>query len=400
MYRIIFCGFVIQLFTTGFFLYSASLFFPEVLFEFETDITQVMVGPTIATFVGLITMPIAGVLLDHYSARLIMSTGAICFAVGLWALAHSATIFQFVLIFGFTMALAHSLVGSMSASTIISRAFDNARGRALGLSAAGTSIGGMILPSLLSDLIQTNGWRDTLELFSAVILIITLPVIIFSTTKKHALPSSQVGNNLKSEGITNSDLSKEATIGDFLKNPGFWYLGLSLGFLFSGYSATLANLAPYIIDLGNKSQDAARLITLIAFTGLVGKLAFGLAADKFPLKSCLLLSQLLVVIAYLVLGLLPNLHLVSVACVLLGLATGGMLPIWGALMAQLFGLKNYGRANGLMAPLITICVLPGYSLMGFLYDSNGTYQAPIYVFTILLIFGMALLIPLKINLEK
>ena len=38
----------------------------------------------------------------------------------------------------------------------------------------------------------------------------------------------------------------------------------------------------------------------------------------------------------------------------MGLAAGGILPVWGALMAAIFGVANVGRSMGLQAPIISL----------------------------------------------
>ena len=396
-YKIIAAGFLTQFFTIGFFTYSASLFFPFIISELNTDITKIMLGPTFGTILGLFAMPIAGILLDRYSIRLIMVVGSSIFAVGLWSLANITTAIQFVLVFGLTMSLANCLVGSMSASTIISRWFTRNRGRALGLSAAGTSIGGIFLPAAFGFLINLFGWRTTLELFSLSLLVILLPAVLFTVPNRSADLEEETSEDPGDQKNIPIRKSIEMTTRDFIITPNFWYLGMSLGILFSGYSAVLANLTPYVIDLGLKTEDAAFFIMIIAVSGLLGKLLFGFAADKFSLRGCLMVAQGLVFLGFSLLALMPDFSLILFACLLLGLSTGGMLPVWGALMAKLFGLENYGRATGTMAPLITTCVIPGYSVMGFFHRTSGNYQLPLYLFCISLIFAIALLIPLKVD---
>ena len=396
-YKIIIGGFAAQFFSVGFFTYSVSLFFPLIISELDSDITVIMFGPTFATVIGLVAMPIAGILLDRYSIRLIMMLGSVFFAAGLWGLAKISSATQFILVFGITMSIANCFVGSMSSSTLISHWFAENRGRALGLSAAGTSIGGITLPATFAFLINFYGWRITLELFAASILLILLPIILFTVRDKLPLAKKEVDTTRADSESLSVKKSIEMTTRDFISIPNFWYLGISLGILFSGYSAVLANLTPYVIDLGLETKDASFFIMIIAINGLLGKLLFGFAADKFPLRTCLVVTQILVLIGFAILASMPSFSVICLACIVLGLSTGGMLPVWGALMANLFGLENYGRATGLMAPIITTCVIPGYSIMGFLYATSGNYQLSLYLFCISLIIGIALLIPLKVN---
>ena len=176
-----------------------------------------------------------------------------------------------------------------------------------------------------------------------------------------------------------------------------WLLiGLSLGLLFSTYSVVLANLSPYALHLGHEQGAASTLIMVIAITGFIGKLVFGALADKLNLKTGLAVAQLLVLSGFLVLALEPAYPLILCASVAIGLAAGGMLPVWGALMARVFGLLSYGRAMGMMGPVITLCVMPSFAVVGRLYDTSGSYVSALFLCCAGMVVSGLLLVPLKL----
>jgi len=109
---------------------------------------------------------------------------------------------------------------------------------------------------------------------------------------------------------------------------------------------------------------------------------------------------LLVAAALSILAMQPPFILILVAACLMGLATGGMLPVWGSMMARVFGLLSYGRAMGLMGPLITLIVMPSYTLIGRLYDATGSYQLALVIFTGITVLAAAALIPLRLDAKE
>jgi MFS family permease len=111
------------------------------------------------------------------------------------------------------------------------------------------------------------------------------------------------------------------------------------------------------------------------------------------------MSDLSSVVALLLLASQPTWPLIVLSACLLGLATGGMLPVWGSMMARAFGLLSYGRAMGLMGPLLTLLVMPGYTLIGRLYDANGSYQLAMLVLTGIAVVSALLLLPLRLRRE-
>ena len=177
-WRVVGSAFIAQLFVVGFFTYAVSLLVEPIRSEFGVSLEQVMYSLTAATFVGLFMQPIGGILIDRYSVRTLMAIGALLYALGLYAAANSASLVQYIVFFALTMAIANAMVGSLSASAVISRWFTASRGRALGIAAIGTSVGGVIIPALISYWLGSVGWRGALENLALAVLVIVLPVVI------------------------------------------------------------------------------------------------------------------------------------------------------------------------------------------------------------------------------
>jgi MFS family permease len=93
----------------------------------------------------------------------------------------------------------------------------------------------------------------------------------------------------------------------------------------------------------------------------------------------------------------PGFSLLLVAAGAIGFAAGGMVPVWGAMMAQIFGLISFGKAMGLMGPLLTVCIVPGFTLIGRLVDTHGDYTFALLIFAITVFLGALLLLPLSLE---
>ena len=397
-WRIVGGSFLSQAFVVGFFTYAVSLLTQPVQESFDVSVEMVMYSLTFGTFIGLFTMPIAGILLDRLSVRRLFAAGIVLFALGLWLLGQSTTIFQYIVIFGMTMALVNALAGAMISSAVVSRWFTENRGKALGVAATGTSVGGVLIPGLITFWLPDYGWRGTLENLAILLMILVLPVVIWTI---RSWPS-EVGiqEPLEGEGISSGTSPAQLGLRDILRNPNFWWLSTSLGLLFSSYTAILSNMTPYATQLGHGKESASGLIMVVAVSGLLGKLLFGVAADMLNHKLALWAAQLLVTAGFVVLALEPSYPLIVLACVSIGLAAGGMLPVWGALIAHIFGLQSYGRAFGLMGPIITLFVMLGFPLAGRLYDVTGSFSLCLWIFSALMAVAATLLVPLRLPRES
>ena len=397
-WRVVFGALVSQLFVIGFFTYAASLLITPVRAEFGVSLEQVMYGLTLGTVIGLVLTPVAGIMIDRLPVRRLMVGGTMAFIFGLWQLAQSESITEYVIVFALTMALANAFTGTTAATAVVSRWFTVRRGRALGVTALGPSIGGVVVPTLLTRWLGEHGWRGSLEQLALVAMIVMLPVILLTIRGKPA----DVGMTAETDiaGGSGGTEHFSMTLKGILKTPAYWYVGLSLGILISAYSAILANLTPYAINLGHSEAQASTLIMTIAVGGFIGKLLFGAAADKFSLKAALWTAQGLVLAGFLILATEPGFLTILIGTSVMGLAAGGMLPVWAAMMVRIFGLLSYGRAMGLMGPLLTILIMPGYALVGRLYDLNGSFTLALSLFSGAVVLAAALLIPLKVDAPK
>lgn len=387
--------FAAQMVVAGFLVYSVSLFLPLVRAEFGVGMEQVMQSLTFGTFLGMLLMPVAGIMFDRYSMRWIISAGLALFAAGLYVLAQSQTIGEYIIFFGLTMAVGNTLASSPAAQTVIARWFSKSRGRAMGISAIGTSVGGIAVPALVVVLLESIGWRAALEVIAALAMFVVLPVVIVSVRGKPA----DIGLEAEPAADSTADVvvDQSMSLGQILCHPCYWFIGLPLGLLFSAYTVGLVNIAPYAISLNVSAAGASALIMSIAIMGFVGKLGFGLVADRVNLKWALWAVMGLALVGFLILAAQPDYPVMLLATGLMGLAAGGMVPVWGAMMAAAFGLLSYGRAMGMMGPLLTLLVLPSFTVVGRLFDISGSYQLPLLIFAGVIATGMLLLLPLKLR---
>ena len=397
-WRVVAGSFVAMMLVLGFFTYTFTLFVTPLREEFGVGLEAVMYSLTLGTLLGLVVSPLSGILIDRVPIRALMTAGCLLVALGFWAMSRSSSIGMFNLIFALTFSIGNGIAGTMPGSAVVSRWFIRSRGRAMGITTIGTSVGGMTLPGLATWWMAESGWRGTLENFALVALFVVTPWVWFNIRSR----PSDLG--LLPDGVKEDPDAPAAPVEtgeapgmlEIVRRKEFWLIGLSVGFLIAAFSATLANLSPYAVELGASKAQASTLITLLAITGLIGKLIFGAAADRFSLKWGLWASQSLVGVALVLMIIQPPYPLLVFAALCLGFATGGLLPVWNSMMALVFGVNSFGRAMGIMGPLITLFVMPAYVLVGRLHDLQGDYTGSLSVFLLLIVLGIALLAPVTL----
>jgi MFS family permease len=388
--------FTVQFFVSGFFIYSVPLLFEPVIEAFDTDRTTVNYLPSLASLLGLVVSPIAGPLVDRWSARGLMLIGVASLVAGLLVLSTATDIRVFVAAGALLFSMAQGLLGPMTGSAVVSRWFTASRGRALGFAAIGTSAGGILMPFALGYALPDVGWRVALQGLAALVAVVSFPLVLtrFWDHPEELGLAPEPAATGRSAAPNNEGLAP-MTSGQLLRLPSFWLFTLALGLFLACYTASLANLGQFGGDLGLASTQIPRLIMTLSACGIVGKLGFGYLADRAPLRLLLWIVIAFTAVALGVFSLAPGLSLLLVGCGLLGIASGGILPVWNAMVPQLFGLANFGRAMGLMAPVMGLVITPAYPVLGFIRDSAGSYVPAFQGAIGILVIAALFLVPLR-----
>jgi predicted MFS family arabinose efflux permease len=261
----------------------------------------------------------------------------------------------------------------------------------------GTSLGGMIVPFLLTWWVEAYGWRGALQNLAWAGLLFFTPFIWLTVRSR----PEDIG--MRAEAMESADVTaavSEATplgMADIVRMKAFWLIALSMGMVFAGFSSMLANLSPYAARLGVGETAISTMIAALALAGLVGKLVFGTAVDRVNPKYGLWSAHVLLGSAFLILVFEPSYPWLLAASICFGLSTGGLLPVWNAMVARVFGVDSFGRTMGAMGPVITLSILPAYAVVGRLFDTSGSYTMGLWVMSGCIVVAAALLVPLKVE---
>ena len=112
-----------------------------------------------AGIVGYIANVFMDPMRDKHGARRFMIVGTIVIFFALIATSFIQQLYQWLIIRGLFQGVALVLAGNMVVSVTISKWFVKYRGRAIGLIALGLSFAGIIIPSLMTFVVDNYGWR-------------------------------------------------------------------------------------------------------------------------------------------------------------------------------------------------------------------------------------------------
>ncbi len=349
-----------------------------------------------------IMSPIVGPLLDSYSARRLLMVGGVLFGLSLVTISRLQTLWLMLLVIALPLTFATGACGNLCANTVTVRWFKRRRGRALGILALSTSVGGFIIQPVCALLIESFGWRDALLILGVVALLLFLLIGKFilrdrpdrndESFKEEFAQQSSPPIAAQQAAMT---VEKTWAKGELLRSRNFWLLAICIGVMFGIDQAVLVSQVPYFQDLGYDLTTAAVLVSVKTISAIIGKLTIGYLADKIDLRFLFLYvagSNALLMSIYI---LAPSFWLLVTAVALLGVAVGGILPVWTTMMAWLFGAGSYGTVMGFMSIIMQPFAMVTLRFIGQMYDQSGSYVPAFGVFIALALLTSALVWLLK-----
>jgi predicted MFS family arabinose efflux permease len=327
---------------------------------------------------------------------MLMALGGLVFAGGLFALA-SAPSAAWALPALVVIGIGGATIGSLSAAALVARWFALRRGLALGFSAIGTSFGGVAMAPLTATLIEAFGWREALTVIAAAVAVMLVPLLYLVVRDHPADRDTHPDGALEPPPASSTDTSS-LVLGDLVRDVRFWGIVAPIALTFGSFSGIMTNLVPLATDRGESLARAALLMSALAGCGVVGKLVFGGIADRVHPSRALATAIALALTGTLTLLAAETYAVLLAASAILGFSTGGMLPVWGTLIARAFGPLRFARVMGLMQPVMMPLSLASAPFAGFVRDSTGAYTAALQLYAA--VFAVAVVLALFARTER
>ncbi len=388
-WRIVAVAAASQSLAVGTTFFSYGVFVKPLAAEFEAPRLAVVLGLTLLMLVQGLVSPFLGRLLDVRSLRAVMGSGVLVCAAGFAGLAFATSLWQVGLLFGSFIAVGSHMFGPLATSTLVANWFVAKRGQALGVTAVGASIGGLVLPVAATRLMEDVGWRGAVLAFAGMLALFALPLWLAVIDRPERIGARPDGVDVDDSPAGADLLGKRVEASapaSLLTSRNFWVITVAIGLVFCPTSTMIAHLVPYATDLGFAPQRAALLMSAYAGAGALGRLAIGALADRIEKRLACWGVLAILVAAWIAFLLTPSYGALLAASVGLGFGVGGIMPLWGALTGACFGRAVFGRAMGLMTPLMLPFNLAGAPIAAYFFDRTGSYTGVLSAFLVAFVF--------------
>ncbi len=281
------------------------------------------------------------------------------------------------------LAVALACAGNTVAIIAAASSMPERKGLAIGLTISGTSIGGIVMPWLMTSLSGQFGWRRAMQIEALLPVLLLILIALFLT---NAINTQQANT----QGKTNNSgiRFKQA-----LRMPRFYVLGVAAALTFFTVLAVFSHLFLYSRSLGFEVNTAVLSISVFSFSALIGKLLFGWLADRMNASQLLKLNMVVMFIG--VAGLFKLPQLFWLCLVTAGLGWGGLHTLFNKVVIDLFGMRELGKIMAGMSIFQAGGAGLGAAVTGRLFDLRGDYSLAFNVTLSLMAFAVLLIVFLK-----
>jgi MFS family permease len=320
--------------------------------------------------------PIAGMLADRYGAARVIMLGAVCYCLGIIAMASTALPVLFYLSAGVLVGIgiAFSAFGIIMAA--LARIVPaEKRSWAFGLATAAASLG-----------ISAYGWHFTLLVLSGITLLIipfAFPLMV-SNTNAAKTTAGETSMSMREAIFTAFGYRSYA-----LLTAGFFVCGFQLAFI-------TVHLPPYLAEHGISKEFAGIAMGAIGLFNAVGSYLAGIIGGRgekrVPLSVIYMLRSIAVT-AFILMPITPMSTIIFTAS--MGFLWLSTVPLTMGLVTVMFGTRYMATLYGFVFLSHQIGSFLGVWLGGKLYDIYGSYDPVWWMGVALGLFAAIVHLPIR-----
>jgi MFS family permease len=313
----------------------------------------------IATLASAILFPFVGQIVDKYSVVKVVTITVIGLAIACLALAKSQSVFLLVLaLFGLRL-FGQGMMTHISI-TAMGRWYAENRGKSISIASLGFSAGQAFLPVTFVALVAIVGWRDAWIVAAITMLIVALPSIT-ALMWVERVPMSEV-----SDDALNS--VRQWSRAEMLRDPLFWIA--NIGILAPPFISTAIFFHQDFLlsSRGWSIELFALTFVWMTIVTVLSSLVSGWAVDRTSAVKLLPIFLVPMALGCLVLAFIHAEYAIVLFMTFLGISSGMIAILYGALWPEVYGTTNLGSIRSLVTALMVLFSALGPGVIGWLID--------------------------------
>ncbi|MGV8833693.1 MAG: MFS transporter [Devosia sp.] len=325
-----------------------------------------------AMTLGFVVMGVAGFLWgslsDRIGARPVVLMASVLLGLGLALASQANSLLMFQLSYGVLIGAAAGAFFAPLMANVIGW-FETHRSLAVSLVSIGGGVAPMVVTPLASVLISIYGWRSAMLMIAIGAVVIIVPVAML-LRRAPAVAEAAAAGLVPDANVP----AQPSRLGAIIRTPQFIVLAGTFFLCCAAHSGPIFHTVSYAMICGASSLAAASIYSVEGVAGLFGRLAFGLSADRLGVKRVIiagLLLQAAGIYTYIYVTQLRDFYMLAAV---LGMAYGGVMPLYGVLAREYFPAHVMGAVLGGITMTSAIGMAFGPVGGGWIFDNFGDYH--------------------------
>jgi len=354
--------------------FSFPVFFVALLEEFGWSRGATSAAFSISSIVQGLLSPAVGTLVDRLGPRRVILGGTFVLGGACLLSSQIASLWSLYLVTGVLAAAGVCAVGWVPSGALISRWFADRQGSVMGLAFSGMGVGILVMGPLAQWLIAAEGWRAAYVVLGAGTLVVLVPLTWLGVREAPAsAPRARAGAALSPTGPR----AGGREVGDALRTRAFWALFVAYLCTPLAVFPVVTHQVAFAVDQGFPRLFVAGIFGLTGLMSTVGRIGFGVAADRIGRATSATISYACTAVGTLCLLTLESWRhpapLYAYA-LLFGVGFGARGPIITAMALERFQGRRFGVIYGFLSVGNGVGGAIGPWFGGAIHDLTGSYR--------------------------
>jgi MFS family permease len=354
---------------------SFGIFLTSIETEFALSRATTSAINSVSWLLLCISSVLGGWAFDRYGPKIVFLLMGLITGLSLILTSQTNALWQLFITYGLLLAIGSGAIYVVTMPTI-SRWFDKKRALAIGIASSGGGLGTAAIAPFAAYLIANFSWRVAYIVLGLMALAIVIPSSFILKNDPKELGMLPDGAKLIQD-TPDSQQAKTKLSGLTLKQAsrtrGFWLMAFVWLLHSFCMLLILTHVVAHATDMSISTGSASAIISFIGLTRALGLIIMGGVADRIGRKKVAIIGTTLMTTSVVLLTFSRELWMLYLFAAIYGFGEGGQLSSITALMADYFGLLNFGSILGVLDIGWAIGSAIGPLVGGLIYDINGSY---------------------------
>ncbi|RHZ43330.1 putative MFS monocarboxylate transporter [Aspergillus thermomutatus] len=325
---------------------------------------------------------VSGPLLDAFGPKLLLYVGSFGTVFSIMMTSLCKELCQFILAQGILLGVSLALLVCPMLA-LVGQYIKVKRGAAMGIVIAGSSLGGVIWPIVINELLKKPNIR--FEWTMRIVGFIMIPLLAISClccrppkTQPTTKPLSERPDGNETVIPEQEPVNTPKTEFSILREPKMQVTCLAFFITYFGMFSPFFYTTSYAVAQGFSADLSFYTISIINGASFFGRIVPGILADRYGRFNCCILATLLSGVIALCWTAATSVAGLVVWSAAYGFSSGAILSLQQACAAQIATPKNLGLSIGAVMASTSLSAMSGIPISGELAGKYGYLSLSIY----------------------